>query len=124
MEPPQLCPINVETVENHFKLKAKNKTQAEQIFHNEPWPRNLLPPAPINLPSNAPFTEDELRKVLKGLPSRKAAGEDGLRYEDLRRNMNYNLPTRLSIFHTCFLNQTIPKDWKKSKIILIPKKRT
>jgi hypothetical protein len=122
MEPSQLCPINLETVENHFKYKAKNRTQAEQIFHNEPWPRHLLPPAPVNLPSTAPFTEDELRKVLKGLPSRKAAGEDGLRYEDLRRNMNNNLTTLLSIFNTCFLNQTIPEDWKKSKIILIPQK--
>ena len=72
--------------------------------------------------STEPFTIQEVVNAIKNLPSRKAAGQDRLKYEHLKRNLNTIKITLMNIFNTCFVNKKIPKQWKESVSILLLKR--
>ena len=67
------------------------------------------------------FSEEEYRKGIAALKNNKAACIDDILVEQLK-NLGPNAYKWLhTMFNTCFIENTIPKIWKQSKIIAILK---
>jgi hypothetical protein len=66
-------------------------------------------------------TRDDIVSVIKSLPSRKAPGPDGIRNEQLKQ-LPLGAGSFLAIIFTaCFRLGYFPQQWKKAKIICLPK---
>ena len=113
------CPVSLSNIEEHFQTKSMSRLPA--INSQTPWPEDISMEPPRVLPEEDMFTMEELRKVIRGLLSRKSPGRDGVLYEDLKALCYDKLKILLDIVNTCFLNRKIPVAWKKASVILIPK---
>ena len=123
IRPQESCSIQVSELQEYFESKCKSKSKLESQFTQEtPWPKEIEPSQPQSLPLTEPFTIQEVVNAIKNLPSRKAAGQDRLKYEHLKRNLNTIKIALMNIFNTCFVNKKIPKQWKESVSILLLKR--
>ena len=111
IQPKTECPVSANNVEEHFVRKSRSRLQ-DVDFSETPWPSDITPEPPSSLPSEEPFTMEELEKVIKSLPTRKSPGEDGVRYEDIKLLDKQKLKVLLSIYNVCYLHRKIPKEWK------------
>ena len=71
---------------------------------------------PQSLPSAELFSIQEVVEVVSSainLSSQKAAGQDLLKYEHLKNNLNSIKTVPKKISNTCFVNKKIPKHWKE-----------
>ena len=121
IRPQESCSIQVSELQECFESKCKSKLESE-FTQETPWPKEIEPSQPQSLPSTEPFTIQEVVNAIKNLPSRKAAGQDRLKYEHLKRNLNTIKISLMNIFNTCFVNKKIPKQWKESVSILLLKR--
>ena len=121
IRPQESCSIQVGELQKYFESKCKSKLESE-FTQETPWPKDFEPSQPQSLPSTEPFTIQEVVNAIKNLPSRKAAGQDRLKYEHLKRNLNTIKIALMNIFNTCFVNKKIPKQWKESVSILLLKR--
>ena len=68
------------------------------------------------------FSYDEIESTVKGCPSGKSCGADGVTYEDMREMFSENGYVFVNILNVVLVNLRIPTSWKKSIIQRIPKK--
>ena len=65
--------------------------------------------------------EEDVLVELKRLPWQSSPGPDGVPYH-VWKSASISSPKFLaSVFNTCLINGKIPKEWKKSNTILLPK---
>ena len=105
-------------------LVAKHLVDLGKAPHNNTskWITNEQPRAPQHAPEKATnITSEELSNALKSLQKGKAAGYDNV-FPDFFMNLGPATTKWLSQFLTrCITEYNIPKQWRKAKIIAIPK---
>ncbi len=113
-------------VEKYFtKVFKRRKTDFERL--NESWKKQYKPRSHIKQEWYNNLLEkpsiQELAEVIKGLPTKKAAGPSQINYEMLK-NLGIKARERLNnIFHCCLITSIIPKSWKTSNIYPISKNK-
>ena len=117
------CSNQVSELQEYFESKCKSKLENEFARQETPWPKEFEPPRPQLLPSTEPFTIQEVANAIKNLPSRKAAGQDLMKYEHLKRNLNTIKTILMNTFNTRFVIKKIPKQWKESECQILLLKR-
>ena len=68
------------------------------------------------------FSDQENEAVVKSLPNGKSTGLDGIRYEDVKRELDRIKGDLISIFNTSLVNRRVLTDWKHDIVQWIPKK--
>ena len=68
------------------------------------------------------FSYDEIESTVKGCPSGKSCGADGVTYEDMKEMFSENGYVFVNILNVMLVNLRIPTSWKKSIAQRIPKK--
>ena len=68
------------------------------------------------------FSDQEIETVVKSLPNGKSAGLDGIKYEDVKRELDRVKGDLNSIFNTSLVNRKVPTDWKHDIVQRISKK--
>jgi len=67
------------------------------------------------------FSKHEVDEVIKNLDDKKCRGLDGID-GDIVKRLHKSLPTFwISLFNKCLLLGCFPKEWKKARVIAIPK---
>ena len=56
------------------------------------------------------FSDQEIEAVVKSLPNGKSAGLDGIKYEDVKRELDRVKGDLISIFNTSLVNRRVPTD--------------
>ena len=74
---------------------------------------------PVNL---SPITEEEVKRAIKQLKNNKAAGQDDIAGELLKKGGVTTVLWMTEIFNAIWEKQSVPEDWTKGTIIRIPKK--
>ena len=70
------------------------------------------------------FQISEIKLAGKRLESGKAPGPDGIPNEVLRATIQENPQLLLTLFNTCLKRGHFPKQWKRQKLVLIPKSKS
>ena len=68
------------------------------------------------------FSYNEIESTVKGCPSGKSCGVDGVTYEDMKEMFSENGYAFVNILNVVLVNLQIPTSWKKSVVQRIPKK--
>ena len=68
------------------------------------------------------FSYDEIESTVKGCPSGKSCGVDGVTYEDMKEMFSENGYAFVNILNVVLVNLQIRTSWKKSVVQRIPKK--
>ncbi|KAK9717824.1 Reverse transcriptase (RNA-dependent DNA polymerase) [Popillia japonica] len=69
------------------------------------------------------FKKEELEKAAQSLRSRKAPGIDGVFPEVIKRPVALAPEVLLRLMNELLAKQTFPKQWKETKLVLIPKSK-
>lgn len=78
----------------------------------------LIPQNEGNIP---PITEDELLTACNKIGDSKAPGIDGIPNVALKLAIQTNPEVFISVYNNCLQNGIFPKQWKKQRLVLIPK---
>ena len=70
----------------------------------------------------SPISTDSLQDAINSLKPLKAPGLDGIVNIVIKKNSHVLAPTLLKIYNACLNIKYFPRDWKKAKIIVIPKR--
>ena len=70
----------------------------------------------------SPISTDSLQDAINSLKPLKAPGLDGIVNIVIKKNSHVLAPTLLKIYNACLNIMYFPRDWKKAKIIVIPKR--
>ena len=91
---------------------------AETLFPEgaprESYPSNVAPEVPL-------FQMSRLKLAAKRLVPGKAPGPDGIPNEVLRATIREKPQLILNLLNTCLERGHFPKQWKRQKLVLIPK---
>ena len=68
------------------------------------------------------FSYDEIESTVKGCPSGKSCGANGVTYEDIKEMFSENWYVFVNILNIVLVNLRIPTSWEKSIVQRIPKK--
>ena len=114
---------------NHFlsiaeSLKSTNNTDVDQYtcpqelkqFCDERISRETV----FKLP---PITVFEVMKYITQLPNKKSSGADEISNYILKLSLPYIIDTLTYIFNLCLTKNTFPADFKKAKVIPLPKSK-
>ena len=69
-----------------------------------------------------PLTKDEIKIAMKHMENNKAAGRDNITVELLKADTETTVRELEHLFKLIWKNEIMPKEWKQSLIIKIPKK--
>ena len=75
----------------------------------------------LNNSYNSRFTMEELKECLRTLPAEKVTGNDDIHNKFLKNLPEHKIAELLRLVNKSYRLGEIPKDWKKSLIIPIPK---
>jgi hypothetical protein len=114
------CPIHADIMRAHFRDIAGGVASAPPVNvpvyqlalseDQEHWVERM----------NDWFTVQEVQATIDNLPSGKAAGPDGLRYEHLKNSPDLT-EKLVEIFNRCLAESSFPSDWTDCLMVLIPK---
>ena len=117
----QFLPVSPENMFEHFK--KQNQSDSETQFtppdadHNE---NN------VHVPSeslNAPFTSDEINKILKNLKRNKSSGLDSIKNEYIIHTKELMMPIYVKLFNIILDTGLIPASWTEGLIVPIYKNK-
>ena len=120
---PARCQVSPDAVAHHLmnlgKAPISRKRKKNSI--NKQW-RDLLRRGPLQDGDTAPqVTQQEVSVAMKDLKTGKAAGYDNV-FPEFLKNLGPNALKWLSKFFSRILTeQNIPKQWRRAKVIAIPK---
>jgi hypothetical protein len=78
----------------------------------------------INTPDDSEFTREGIRRVIEGMDTKKALGEDGITAEIYKQTFKILPKSITAMYNGCLKNGVFPEIWKKAKIIPITKPDT
>ena len=67
------------------------------------------------------ITEDDVKKIIKSLPSNKAPGWDKVNGKTLKDSLPVSAPVITSLINNSFLSSSFPLPWKKAEIVPVLK---
>lgn len=111
---------------NHFASVSKNKNLTNNFIRRKNklekrW-KNILPQYNEETSYlNQPLNLFELTRAIKQTKKSSAPGEDNIPYEIIKHLPNTCLNTILELYNIIWQTQSLPKAWKTSLIIPIPK---
>ena len=119
-------PIEIKQhVSDHYNEWTAHHPFDENIF-NHNWKTIYQPNSNINSEWYAPIlqeiTTQEIINIIQQLPNNKACGPTGISYEMLKHLGPNMLSALTALFNRCLITQSIPKQWKCSRIYPISKK--
>ena len=112
------CEISEENLFNHFSNKCKDIPIPDAPL---PYGEEATPPPPSWVPLPDPFTQKEVRAVIKKLPRGKSPGKDRVSYDAIKKRADVLTPAITAIFNVCLAHRRIPTEWKEGLITLLPK---
>lgn len=69
-----------------------------------------------------PVTEEEIRKTINNMPTKKSTGEDGIPMLLIKNNQNIFVPILTNVMNNCFKEGVYPETLKTSLITPVYKK--
>ncbi|KAJ8652485.1 hypothetical protein O0I10_011883 [Lichtheimia ornata] len=91
---------------------------------------HVLPPTHVSINHNdspnsfddSPFTQDQIERAIKILPTNKAPGVDHIKSEMLKPITHSLTPILLALFTLCWRNAQVPSYWRIAQVVPIHKK--
>ena len=103
----------IQEVGNNASYTPINEEQKNQI--------EVAKTKNLNSNYNSRFTMEELKECLRTLPSEKVTGDDDIHNKFLKNLPEHKITELLRLINKSYRLGEVPKDWKKSLVIHIPK---
>ena len=101
------------------ELLPDDKPEDDEIYHQELRRKES---EACNMVNNAEFfSEEEVRKTLLSMATKKAPGPDGIKTEVLQKIQHKLIPYLTQLFNECLRQGKFPREWKMSTLVILKK---